>query len=88
MAGAKSHKKGSDISEKAVKAALFLATRDGWARVSMKDIAAQAKIPLSDLHAAFDDKTDLLVAYGRMVDRTVLDNVGTSHDSSSHRDRL
>ncbi len=88
MTGAKSHKKGSDISEKAVKATLLLAARDGWTQISMKDIAAQAKIPLTDLHAAFDDKTDLLVAYGRMVDGKVLGNVGTSHDGSNHRDRL
>lgn len=88
MAGVKSHKKRSESREKAIKSALFLAARDGWARVSMHDIAAHAKIPLPDLHAEFDDKTALLVAYGRMIDKKVLDCVSTSHGSSSHRDRL
>lgn len=88
MAGAKSHKKEADIREKAIKSALFLAARDGWVRVSMQDVAAHAKIRLPDLQAEFHDKSALLVAYGRMVDKKVLDRIGTSHGSSSHRDRL
>jgi AcrR family transcriptional regulator len=88
MAPSKSQKKPPDLREKAVKAALALAARDGWAQISLKDIARHAKINMSDLHEYFEDRTDILIAYGRMVDRKVLENIGEVDENSSHRDLL
>jgi AcrR family transcriptional regulator len=88
MAAPKSQKKTPDLREKAVKSALTLAARDGWDNVSLNDIARHAKISLSDLHDHFEDRTDILVAYGRITDRKVLESVGEVDESSSHRDRL
>lgn len=81
-------KKPSDIREKVVKAALILAARDGWGNIGLKDIARNAKINLATLHEHFEDRTDILVAYGRMIDRKVLENIGEVSETSSHRDRL
>lgn len=88
MASTKSQKKTPALREKAVKAALTLAARDGWANVSLSDIARHAKISLADLHEHFEDKTDILAAYNRMVDRQVLNNVGEPDNQTSHRDCL
>lgn len=88
MAGTKSQKKAPDLREKAIKSALTLAARDGWNNVSLNDIARHAKASLSDLHDHFEDRTDILIAYGRMTDRKVLENVGEIDGNSSHRDRL
>ena len=88
MTAPKSQKKAPDIREKAVKAALTLAARDGWDHVSLKDIARHAKISLSDLHEIFEDRHDILAAYGRMVDRKVLENVGEISADANHRESL
>lgn len=88
MAAPKPQKKTPDLREKAVKAALTLAARDGWDQVSLKDIARHAKISMADMHDYFEDRTDILVAYGRMVDRKVMENIGEVDESSSHRDLL
>lgn len=88
MTKAKSQKKAPDIREKAVKAALFLAARDGWANVGLQDIARHAKISLSELHEQFEDRSDILAAYARMVDRKVLENIGDIDEGASHRESL
>lgn len=67
-----------------VKHALDLAARDGWARVRLHDIAAAAGISLVDIHDKFADKTDILIALGRMIDRAVLDNVDTDETAPAH----
>lgn len=88
MTERQSQKKPSDIREKVVKAALALAARDGWDNVVLKDIARHAKISLTTLHQHFEDRTDILVAYGRMIDSKVLENIGEGSKNGSHRDRL
>ncbi len=88
MAGRQPQKKPSDLREKVVKAALTLAARDGWDNIGLKDIARHAKISLATLHEHFEDRTDILVAYGRMIDRKVMENIGDVSETSSHRDRL
>ena len=88
MAGTKSQKKAPDIREKAVHSALILAARDGWNNVGLKDVARHAKISLLALREQFEDRNEILAAYGRMVDRKTLDNIGEMDEASSHRDRL
>jgi len=71
-----------------VKIALEQAEQLGWAYVRLSDIADAAGISLAELHAHFDDKSDVLVALGRMIDRRVLENVGNAAGEMSARDRL
>lgn len=70
-----------------VEAALKLAVDLGWGRVTLQDVAEETGYSLGQLFEEFDDKTDILVALGRMIDRRVLD--GISPDPSlSARDQL
>lgn len=57
----------------AVDAALALAAEKGWTSVGMSDIARKAKIKPADLYELFEDKSDILAAYHRRLDRKVLD---------------
>jgi ubiquinone biosynthesis protein COQ9 len=75
MAQKKPSKIKQDIKDTVVLAALGLAERKGWSEVSLGDIAKAAKISMAELRAHFEDKTDILVALGRMIDRRVLDNL-------------
>lgn len=72
----------------AVLSALKLATELGWEHVTLQDIAQDAGASLAELHDHFDDKTDILCALGRMIDRKVLDGMGKVDDELTARDRL
>ncbi|PZQ45786.1 MAG: TetR family transcriptional regulator [Micavibrio aeruginosavorus] len=76
------------LRERAVVAALDLAARMPWDMVTLTDIADKAHASLAELCEVFEDKTDILAAYGRMVDKQVLENVGAADPSVSERDRL
>ncbi len=76
------------LRDRAVKAALGLAARDGWRHVTLQAVAAESDIPLADLHDHFEDRFDLLAAYGRMIDRKVLEIAANSDETLSPRDRL
>ena len=88
MAATKSQKNTQNIREKAIHAALTLAARDGWGSVSLETIARHAKISLPALREQFEDRNDILAAYGRIVDRKTIENIGAPDESASHRDRL
>lgn len=85
---AKKSTKSVPVKEKAVQAALALAAEKGWAQTGLKDIAVKAKVPLRELHEHFEDRADILAAYGRMIDRRVLENSGENDGDLSPRDRL
>lgn len=74
--------------ESAVEAALSLAAQQGWERTSLREIALHAGMSLPELFGLFEDKADVLAAYGRMLDRRVLEAAGTPDPDSSARDRL
>ena len=75
------------LKDRAVAAALSIAAQQGWAEVTFSAIAKKCRCSLVDLNEIFEDKTDILAAYGRQVDRAVLQK--TSADlESSERDRL
>ena len=88
MVTTKSQKNTPDLREKAIHAALTLAARDGWDSVSLETIARHAKISFPVLCEQFQDRNDILAAYGRMVDRRTIENIGAPDESASHRDRL
>lgn len=69
-------------------AALKLAAQSDWALVTLADIAAEAGLPMADMVGHVEDKTDILVAYGRRIDRKVLDVIGTPDESLPPRERL
>lgn len=75
------------LKERAVAAALDLAARMPWEMVTMADIADKTHVSLAELSEVFDDKTDILAAYGRMVDKKVLEAISPD-SASSERDRL
>lgn len=74
--------------EKAVRAALKLAACKGWEKVSLQDIAREAGMPLHEMHDLFEDRCDILAAYGRMVDRAVMERAGKPGADVSPRDLL
>jgi len=74
--------------EKCVGYALALAAEKGWAEMSLRDVADKAGLSLAELHQHFEDKSDILIALGRMIDRKVLENIGKGEEDASPRDRL
>ncbi len=71
-----------------VEIALDLAVKQGWERVTLRDIADAAGLGLADLQVLFEDKSDILTALGRMIDQKVLEGIGEFDSESSARDRL
>ncbi len=78
----------TNIKEKIVLAALDVAAENGWDKTSLGDIAKASKISLVALHEQFEDKTDILNALGRMIDKKVLENVGKIDRDTPTRERL
>lgn len=76
------------LKERAVAASLSLAARMGWDMVTLTDIADAAGCSLAELSEAFDDKTDILIAYGRQVDKKVLEACADPDPSMPERERL
>lgn len=77
------------LKEKIVETALELAAVQGWERLTLRDVAVEAGISLATLHAYIEDKTDILAALGRMIDRQILDSFAQSpHEDETPRDRL
>ena len=56
-----------------IETALRLAAEQGWDQTTLGDIARASKTDLTALHDLFEDKADILTAFGRMIDRQVLD---------------
>lgn len=75
------------IKDKMVAAMLKLAAERSWDFVGFEDIADEAGIALSDAHEYFDDRSDILAAYGRMLDRKMIENFGAGGDMSC-RDKI
>jgi len=81
-------KSAKNIKEKAVHAALKCALDKGWEHTSLSDIATASNIPLHELHDYFEDRHDVLAAYGKMIDNKVLKAISKPEDNTSPRDRL
>jgi AcrR family transcriptional regulator len=70
-----------------VAAALSLATRQGWRRTTLTEIAAEAGLSLAELHARFRGKPMILAACLRSFDRAVLAGAAPN-PKDKPRDRL
>ena len=57
-----------------IEVSLRLAAEQGWGKTTLTDIARASDIDLAALHDLFEDKADILTAFGRMIDRQVLEN--------------
>lgn len=81
-------KSDKSVRQDIIDAALKLSEEQGWAYISVSDIAKEAGMSLAELFDHVDDKTDILCLFGRMIDRKVLDAIGEPDLSVSPRDQL
>ena len=58
--------------DRIIDAALSLVAREGWRRLSMAAIAAEADLPILALYRAFPSKPAILRAFSRRIDEAVL----------------
>ncbi len=58
--------------DRLIDAAMSLAASLGWPHITVRDVCAEAGLSLSDFYDHFDDKTDLLIAYGRRLDKKLV----------------
>jgi AcrR family transcriptional regulator len=79
-------KKKPDPAARIIDAALRVAARQGWARTSLADIAAEAGLPLLEAYKIFRSKTAIFAAFLGRVDRAVL--AEESEPAEKPRDRL
>lgn len=85
MAAAKT--KTSPLKERAIRAALDIAAAQGWDAVTFQALARKCRCTMVALNEIFEDRTDILAAYGRQIDRAVLGRF-TADASVPERDRL
>lgn len=71
-----------------VLSSLKLAQELGWNHVTLQDLAESLDVKLAELHVFIDDKDDVLIALGKMIDRKVLEQVDAPDQDLSARDRL
>ena len=76
------------IKEQIVLKALVLAEEQGWENTTLSDIAGALNLSLAELFDHVDDKEDVLVLFGKMIDRKVLDEIKEPDPSLSARDQL
>lgn len=77
-----------DARRAILESALKMAESRGWENISLRDIANGANVDLMSVFDEFQDKSDILIALGRMIDRRMLKNIPEPDSSLSHRDRL
>ena len=77
-----------DIKEDLIKEIISLAAHHDWSDLTLDNIAMYLKIDLARLQEHFKDKTDILTAFGSMIDYQVLDNVDAIDLDILPRDRL
>jgi AcrR family transcriptional regulator len=78
---------GSD-ADRLVNAALRLTAQQGWRRLSMTAVAAEAGLPIVTLYRAFPSKQGILCAFSRRIDETVLAAPLDTDPDERPRDRV
>lgn len=84
----KQQEQTQDPKEAVISASLGLAESMGWANVNLADIAQEAGLNLSELFDIVEDKDDVLVLLGKMIDKRVLEVIGEPDPAVSPRDQL
>ncbi len=75
--------KKTDVREEIVLQAFALATDNGWEQVRMQEIASACGMSLGDLQDVISHKEDVLVLFGRMVDKKMLAGVSGGNEASA-----
>jgi len=65
-----------------------VATRQGWRETDLVDIATEAGVGLDVLRRHFQSKTQILAAFTRMIDDSVLASLRAEDRAMQRRDRL
>lgn len=79
---------GLPLKDRLVDSAFALAATQGWALTSARDIAENADVNLAEFYDVFDCKEDILLAYGRKLDRLVLEAFSEPHPETPVRDLI
>jgi AcrR family transcriptional regulator len=87
-AAKKAPKPVKDPKTALLEAALDLAARQGWAQTMLADIAREAGLSLAELYEQIEDKSDILVLFGRLIDKKTLEACAEPDPSVSARDQL
>lgn len=74
--------KHNSVKDKMVAAMLKLAAERSWDCVAFEDIADEANVDIEDAREYFDDRSDILAAYGRLLDRKMIENFSAVEDMS------
>ena len=77
------------IHERIISAMLSLAAKEAWQSISLSDIVEQSGLSMSDVIGFYDDKTDVLAAYDRQINKRLADEMGgQSLEGDSDKDKL
>jgi len=76
------------LKDQVIGAALSLAAEQNWDLVSFEEIIEKAGVALGDAYEYFDDKSDVLTAYGRKIDRAMVESVEQLDATLSHREQV
>jgi len=79
--------KAKSARDKIIDAAIELSTEGQWSIVELCDIADKAGVQYGDAYELFDDKTDILAAYDRRVNRRAIEATALGDDLPC-RDKL
>ena len=74
--------------DRAIDAAMTVASQIGWREATLSDIAEQAGLSLAELYAVFPSKAHILGGFTRRVDQAVLAGDPGDLEGESPRDRL
>jgi AcrR family transcriptional regulator len=75
-------------SDKIIDAALACIARQGWRRLSLADIAAEAGLPILRVYRLFSSKPAILCGFFRRIDETVLAAPPEGEPEERPRDRV
>jgi len=77
----------NNVKDMAIASALSLAAERPWQDISLADIIGHAQIDEGEAREYFDDKADVMAAYGRVIDRQMVENCALD-GSAPHREQL
>ena len=78
----------NNVKDKAIAAALSLAAQQSWNNISFDDILNEAGLSKEQGQEYFDDKSDILAAYGRKIDVRMLEGISPNAVDMSHREQI
>ena len=76
------------VSDKIIEAMLACIVRQGWRRLSLADIAAEAGLPILRVYRSFQSKPAILCGFFRRIDEAVLAVPPDSEPDERPRDRV